>query len=225
MKELKEYFIQDLPERLALKVSAEIRENFQIDGHSSLTLRDMDRMKDSILLEMREEMRKLVEKFNVVNSTPNSGSDINNNSVDIRSWKTWYANDGFLCRFVPPDWSFPDRLTTKALWDLWWYGEKNKGIRPYRLLNRSVDIEKKRRIMFTRAKKVMMYYEEVASKMNLLPIGTQSISSLSLEESDRMFEKLFEHATTELYGEGNERRPQDVAYGTIYNKLKQKRRS
>jgi archaellum component FlaC len=211
LREMKEYIYHDLPTKLAIRLTQELRENFQIDGVSALTMRDIDRVKETIISELREEIRAVSNNV-VPSSLPHSASE---NSV----WKTWNWNDGLICHFVPPNWSFPERLSSKTLWDLWFFGQKNQGIRPLYLINKAVDIQKKQHMMHTRAKRVMQYYEKIVNDMNLLPSNVSSVALLSISESDKVFEMMYEQVIKDLYDNKKVRRPHDICYGRIYNLL------
>ena len=66
-------------------------------------------------------------------------------------------------------WKFPIKLPLKAMWDLWYFGHREMGIRPYRLLRPS--ITKCNKQSYNRAGLVVMYLTDLIQSNNLLPEG------------------------------------------------------
>jgi hypothetical protein len=91
--QLKLYVHADLPQSLALKVTEELRKNFEIGGVAALTLNDLDRFRDSILCELRREMTQLSSYTSIATTTTDSDDT-------IPAWKTWDWKDGLICHFV-----------------------------------------------------------------------------------------------------------------------------
>ena len=213
MNDLKMYIKTEQHQVLARELTNELRKHFEIDGVSALTTHDLDQLKDTLVAHMRIEMENLTRHISTSTAT-NGGSNIDSEPI----WKTWDWNDGLICHHVPPGWRFPDGLTTKTLWDLWWFGERSTGIRPYCKLKKHIDIPKEQHMQYTRAKKVMEYLNKLFVQMNALQ-GNSDIQSISIAESDRVFEKIHEKAIEELYAGTKESRVEEISYGRMYNVL------
>jgi hypothetical protein len=136
-------------------------------------------------------------------------------------WKTWYWGDGRFCHFVPLDWKFPTRLTMKALWDLWWFGDKTTGIRPFYRIDFSHELkETKVKMRHSRALAAVEYFIKVAHEKKLFRDGIICVSQLLITESDNLFMEVFSHVIQALYANKKEPgRPMEISYGTIYDKL------
>lgn len=137
-------------------------------------------------------------------------------------WKTWFWNEDLSPHLVPFGWEFPSHLEMKLLWDLWYFGHRGTGIRPYRLLRRKFDIGKYG-MRYTRAKGAVNFLNRIILEQNLLPEGVQSVSALTLAQSDLIYVEAFESAKKKLFrpisGASNHEgksRHYERTYGTIY---------
>jgi hypothetical protein len=216
--------VRELQEYLPTAVSATLRQDFNIEGVTSLTYRDMDSrmegMESRLQTHVAQQMHSLQETLAKLqgqisnNHTTRSESDY----LDSSWFKTWgHGNDGFITHFVPPEWEFPARITTKTLWDLWWFGDKNSGIRPYCLLTGS-DIKRVRtnKMRRSRAKVTMSFFIDVGIELKLLNSRTERIKSISLCESDALYAKLYAEVLKKLRGGDIPSREEAICYGTIY---------
>jgi len=95
---------------------------------------DLSRLRESLLQLFNEKMdnnqREVIEAVNVATTASASAS-----STWWKTWSDW--GDGCDWHFVPPDWRFPSKMSSKALWDLWYFGHRDNGIRPYRHLKKN----------------------------------------------------------------------------------------
>jgi hypothetical protein len=212
MKQYKENFASELPPIIASKVVDEIRQNFVVDGVAPLSIRDIDSRIAGLRSDIVQELQRVFHE-----STPSPG--IQRQHVEESStWKTWDWKDGLICHFVPPDWDFPVRTTVKTMWSLWHFGEKNVGIRPYRLLSKKNDVKKSQHMCYTRAKAVVSYIDQLVTEFKLLPNGNLNLDA-PISSYDSVFEKAYELAITKLYASKNVRRSEEISYGRIYNVL------
>jgi hypothetical protein len=209
---------------LPRKLADEIRKSFVVDGVSPLTLVDLDQrikeLHEMLLRDLRQE--------------PVSTERTEATERNVFEWRTWPGDEGTVIRFVPRGWDFPTLLPVKQMWDLWWFGERNDGIRPYYMISR-VDIKEEHLMFQTRASKVMEFCKVLVSEMNLLRAGISCISKLTITEADSVFHRMFKRLLSEAYTDddhgndvddgdvdGDDRnksgRRDEVCYGTLYNK-------
>lgn len=113
-------------------------------------------------------------------------------------------------------------MTVKTLWDMWWFGDRSTGIRPFKDMSLSIETQEKHSMRVSRARMVIEFCHEVLLR---LPENVNIVSKLSLEKNDRIFEKMFEYAIEKLYeGKDKPGRPLELCYGTIYNHIPKKSR-
>ena len=204
LSNLKNHLSEVMPERVATTVTEQIQESFVIEGVAPVSLKAIDRRLNDLEERIVSRIAAGAKEREVV--------------VDDASatWKTWQWGDGLLCHFVPKDWEFPARLSVKMLWDLWWFGDRSTGIRPFKDINFAIELKEEHRMRFSRAKSVVEYCLEVMQKLKLLPEEATSVAKLSLQESDEIFHRLYEYIIDKLYDE-RPGRPMELSYGTIYN--------
>ena len=104
------------------------------------------------------------------------------------------------------------------MWDLWFFGDQDTGIRPYRLISKVHDIQKMHYMRYTRAKSIIHFIGDIVTELNLLTDGTR-LTNMSMAASDRVFSTAFDTAIARLYGEKSTRRAEQVSYGRLYNVL------
>ena len=127
--------------------------------------------------------------------------------------------DGKIGHFVPKDWRFPERLSVKAMWDLWFCGNQDIGIRPYRLINHSIDLVQEDKMKVTRVRKVVGFMEKIITELESMPRGTTSISNISMVDNDRTFDEAFVIMIQRVYNGKKVDRVEGKSYGTLYNKI------
>jgi hypothetical protein len=198
-------------------VTEELQENFTVEGVAPLSLRAINRSFDE-RIEAFE--RRLGTRFG--GSICQEANPTEEGSV---IWKTWYWIDGCICHFVPENWEFPSRMTVRTLWDLWFFGDRSTGIRPFKDLNLSVESQEKHSMRVSRARVVIEYCHDILLRLHLLPENVNIVSKLSVEENDRIFEEMFEHAIAKLYeGKDKPGRPLELCYGAMYNHIPKKKK-
>ncbi len=119
---------------------------------------------------------------------------------------------------MPDGWEFPSRISVKTVWDLWFFGDKNSGIRSLRLISRQHDVQAKHAMRHTRLKAVMDALETIAMERNLFPSPRRRVSDLSIEQSDEMFVVCFRCLLETVY-ESAPKRPGEISCGAVYNRL------
>jgi hypothetical protein len=147
-------------------VTEELQENFVIEGVAPVSLRSINQSIDQRLCVLEE---RLVNKIGQNNHDRTPQENINQSR-----WRTWYWNDGLLCHFVPENWEFPSRLSVKTLWDLWWFGDQNTGIRPFKDIDFSIELQVMHAMRHSRAKAVIEYYFKVE------PSSTRGVNHIKI---------------------------------------------
>ena len=118
-------------------------------------------------------------------------------------------------REVPKSWTFPKKVVVKVLWDLWWLGNKEVRIRPYRHLLKSC-IQKTETKAYCQAKKVINILTGIMTDKNLLE---GEICTLSITEHDEIFTAAYRVMFEEFTHHINYfkcRRKEEVSYITVY---------
>ena len=167
----------------------------------------------------------------LANITRNQLNDANNMDTAIDQlnqpheetwWGRWNWNDGLLFHPVPRNWIFPNRITVKRMWDLWFFGHQAEGIRPYRFINRNLDMTTKaQRKSYTEAKHVINKLVEFIQNMEppVLPYSNARIQDLQVTQCDIIFHAVYPNFITTVYGDNRCNRPIEVSYATIYNRM------
>jgi hypothetical protein len=230
-----------LPEKVAEATSRAIMDNFVIEGAQPLTMKAIEEKFANLQGILTTEMRALLAQL----ATNLSGSQQNTVALQLGAarpndsswWREWIWERGHDARrdsvlfnkhSIPDDWKFPDRITTKALWDLWLFGNKHEGIRPLFLIPRKSDLRQEDFMKHTRANKVMEVMDKIACDNGLLPEGTRTIRKLYVlyipgAEMDSLFDKIFKLLINHLYPDSEPGplplRISETSYGTIYDKI------
>ena len=157
--QMKESLLSTLPVIIASRVTDEIRENFVLEGVAPLSLRDIDTRIEALKSTIVGDMCQIIGQSANIISSPDGNVNIEANGQN--AWRVWNWGDEHIAHFVPPGWNFPDRLSVKSIWDMWFYGNTELGIRPYKLLVKRVDIKKKDNMKHTRARKSYCFYRGI----------------------------------------------------------------
>lgn len=134
---------------------------------------------------------------------------------------------GNAIRLVPPYFIFPS-TTVKRLWFLWYYGDRNTRIRPYRYLaqGHTDDLRTlKERVLLSKTKAVMEGLEEILFRSG--KVGQRRahhIMNLTLNESSILFDEAFDVLLHQLYGNQIPSRPLDLILSTVANRMSKRRR-
>jgi hypothetical protein len=133
-------------------------------------------------------------------------------------WMSWPSRDGHICHFVPPGWEFPARITVRAAWDVWQFGDKNTGIRPYKLVSKEHDVNNQHQMRCYRFRAVMCELETIAKDNNIVP-NTCKVHQLPAVEVDEFFARCFPLLVEKLYISGGKQRVEELSCGTVYNRV------
>jgi hypothetical protein len=105
---------------------------------------------------IKETHASLIQQFTSSSNLLTQGQHRRANGQQPSGHFNW--GDGLIHHAVPIGWSFPNRITPKALWDLWYFGNQAENIGPYRYISVEHDLPiKKDKCQYSRAKKVMEY--------------------------------------------------------------------
>lgn len=135
--------IDILPNAVATAVSDELRQNFTVEGVAPLTIRDIDSRLRDHHNDIRGMMIQLLEANRLASLPPPAPAPPAAQTRETwwGEWD-WHPRDEIYKHFVPQGWRFPAGCTVKALWDLWYFGDRSTTIRPYRLLDPRVEVQK-----------------------------------------------------------------------------------
>jgi hypothetical protein len=155
----------------------------------------------------------------------NSANDIQV-STDSSEYRTWFYAGRF--RRVPPDWELPT-TGIKTIWLLWWFGNQDLHIIPYRKLHfndvvkSSEPKDQKAGVQLSKTKTVMNAIETMMQLKNIVPLS-KKMEELTQEESSLAFDlgytKLMEQLqpnSTKEYG-----RIGDKSICRLYNLISNK---
>ena len=208
---------QLLPTTIASEVCSTLRQNFVVDGVAPITIRDIDGRLSSHQSSIRSMIMELIDANRNASIAASVTVPLEHSST---WWKTWNWHDGLLMHFVPKDWSFPTGITVKNLWDLWYHGNRSDGIRPYRLINKKLDVRKKDYMIYSRATVVLKVLYNILELQFHPPMLLPNISSLGLPESDLLFAGVYKVFISRLYKDtANLSRKDEISYGTAYKLL------
>ncbi|ETL27541.1 hypothetical protein F441_19423 [Phytophthora nicotianae CJ01A1] len=102
--------------------------------------------------------------------------------------------------------------------NLWFFGDRDSKIRPYRLLNKQHDISTARRMRHSRVSILMEYLEQLAHEINVLPTGVSRIADLPISTADEVFAAVFSRMLNNLYA-NKPSRAEEPSCGILYNRL------
>ena len=130
-----------------------------------------------------------------------SNPAIRNDAPDTNEWhsNSWWKqfaweseNFGNPWRIVPADFIFPRNIPVKCLWDHWWFGNKDKGFRPYHYMKATLFPHSKQcGPYFSKAKKICEKICRVINDQKMLPTGKTNIKELTISEHDMVFNNAY----------------------------------
>ncbi|ETO62550.1 hypothetical protein F444_19549 [Phytophthora nicotianae P1976] len=189
------------------------------NGVAPVSLRDLDTRMGDLRSIMATEFRSILNDMNLTHTTTLSSTS----SEQQPEWQSWSWNDGKLLHAVSKNWKFPARANAKAIWNLWFFGDRDSKIRPYRLLNKQHDISTARRMRHSRVSILMEYLEQLAHEINVLPTGVSRIADLPISTADEVFAAVFSRMLNNLYA-NKPSRAEEPSCGILYNRLCQYRK-
>ena len=208
-----------------------IMDNFEVNGAVPLRPQDIVRAVESL------EQRLMMHMEGIVNDLRNNGvaAPPRNDDVAPAEPPNEVREDqpfqnfiwGNAIRFVPADFIFPS-TTVKRLWFLWYYGDRNTRIRPYRYLaqGHTDDLRTlKERVLLSKTKAVMEGLEEILFRSGKVGLRrAHHIMNLTLNESSTLFDEAFDVLLHQLYGNQIPSRPLDLILSTVANRMSKRRR-
>ena len=213
----------NLPTTICNLLSTELRENFVISGVAPFTIRDFDSRMNTIEASFRATMNELLDARQFpVNEVSNVQIDNQTGERLETWWRQWDWRDGKLCHFVPQSWRFPANITLKAVYDLWHFGNRNEGIRPYKKLQLKVDISDRDKGNRCKAKNSIECIENVIrgdgyiDDVCLLHDKNANISSITPLQSDTVFEQAYSKLITFISANVAVRRVDEMSYARVY---------
>jgi hypothetical protein len=210
-----------LPDAVAAAVSNELRKNFTVEGVAPLTIRDIDARLSTHHQDIRGMIEQVLEAHRVATLPPPAPAPPA--AQDKENWWKewdWVPYDGVIKHWVPQDWSFPTLCTAKTLWDLWYFGDKSRGIRPYRLLEPRVEVRDPDKMKYSRATTVLRALSNIMRELHPPPAVVPVVGRLSLTDSDKLFHELYKVLLERIYPAGTKLdRKDETTYGNVYKLL------
>jgi hypothetical protein len=184
-----------LPNEIDVKVVSEPPQNFVVHGVVPVSLRDIDMRIADLRSNMTAEFRYALNASQIPNVTAVTRS----NGEQQIAWRSFSWEDGQICHTVPKDWEFLARVSVKAIWNLWFFSDKDAGMRQYRLLSKQHDIRLEHRMRHSRVSIVMGYMVHLVEDAGVLPAGETRISTLQVPAADNVFDTIFTTMLSQLY--------------------------
>lgn len=200
------------------KVATTILNQFSVNGAIPITADQVNSMlqmnSNQIVSRIREELVSMVEPNTDLNNN-RQGNDNNNNeslyigpevadqTLDevIQSWYKSWNWGGRMHVPINKDFKMP-RGNNLMMWNLWLFGDKSRGIRPFRLIKSMFFNIRNERTMFSKGGKVAKTLIDIAIKHNIMPGATvKDIHSINPTDSGTIFQRCFEKLL-ELLSEG-----------------------
>jgi hypothetical protein len=126
---------------------------------------------------------------------------------------------------VPNDFIFPVTINVKTMWGLWYYGNKDTKIQPYRFIKGKLDLQIiKDRAALSKAKYVFSQLEIITRELNLLPHGA-TLVSLPTPQSDAIFDEVFPTLMQKVYINIEGKRIGEISYIRVYDLIKTKEKN
>jgi hypothetical protein len=233
-----------LPADVSRRVSNDIRESFNIEGAVALHRGDLTTIFDSFsnnfkdqIDALKEEMKSQLDTLSVEHDhRKNKNGNVGHGGW---AWKDFRETGEEKERIVPIGFQLPRKATVFGAFDLWYNGDVSTGIRPYRYINRKVDLDMKlsgENMMYTRLATVMATLEDLAIKHGCLQVGyvlgidekrqeivieenVSNIGDLTGKERDFLFVKVYSMFLTKYYFDNSVQRKNDLSFSRAYNKI------
>jgi hypothetical protein len=133
-----------------------ILEHFQVNGAIPITMTDLTALLENMRSSLRDEIRVAGTANMNATLAVHQENGISNESSEFDRWD-W---GGKMRRVVPPGFTLPTS-NVKQLWELWYYGDKNKRIGPYKKIPADDLVRAVDKVGLTRLKSVMMHLEQI----------------------------------------------------------------
>ena len=211
--------LDELPKRICTI----LREQFEISGAVAITkdnIRDLilellnapDSTMSKILHTQELIMRKIDPPSANANTleVPGAASD----HIYAGEFHLWSDNDR--SRRVPKAFVWPT-MTTFVMWDLWFFGDKEARICPYRRISGRDDLTNNQcRSYKSRTGKVICALVDIAVEMGVI----EGEDSITLLNGTSVFDFAFPILIETLYAPDIPTRPEDIVVTTLYNRMK-----
>jgi hypothetical protein len=210
--------IEEISENVPKRTCQEVLNNFEVSGALPITRDQISSMFINFSENMLNEIHTLVAKQNQADVNDNN----NESQIDQRNsttkFKTWHWKGKF--HMVPEGFRLPQG-PPKQLWDLWWKGNNNDKIQPYRFLCKgdlacSGDV-----VNLTRIRKVIEKLISISIQQGNIE-SKGELAKMSYAELDHIFDAAFAALMGKLYPikELLDKRLGDVQYSTVYEGLR-----
>jgi hypothetical protein len=218
-----------------------------VNGALPLTNTQIERMLALFTTNIRNE---IAQQVSALRDSPSGSEATQASSVqsgDLYFGSNPYSEDdryqlwtwGGRLHPVPPEFRF-EAMSCKSLWDLWHYGDRNRRIRPFKLLKK-YDLKKKVTVVdpvtntnveewcgdefrFAKARKVMELVQKFADVPGFN--NTAVVSEMSRINGARVFESGYSTLINKINNlrnaDGNrhsDRRDGELSYTTLYNDI------
>jgi len=203
-------------DELPQKVTDTLRSSFEISGAIAVTRQDIQNIFDALRQEIRDS-----RSISSGNPSPVEASPPNSTSVGEFSTFHWNGQ----LHMVPAGFRFPLTVNLKVIWDLWFYGNKDMRIQPYRFIKAASDLEiKSDRAAFSKAKFVINRVIQNAQQSNLVGTGVNSICQLPKVSGDEVFNKAFVNCMQAILNNGDMEKSRigELSYIRVYDILNKK---
>jgi hypothetical protein len=186
---------------------------FSINGAIPITMSDLNTMIDKIMQEIKSN-----NKNNTTN-TNNTSDSSNNNDSNFITW-SW----GGRFHMVPEGFTLPNN-NIRDIFNLWYYGNINLKIQPYRFLRSTDLINHAQSVLLTRINKVMNELESIAKDIAADGIRISDITDR--ERVNVLFEQSFHVLMERIDRADSNHRIGDLSVARVYDlilRVKKRRR-
>ena len=201
-----------LPEALCTRML----DKFTVNGAVPITSTDIDSLRETLL----EEIRTRCTPHNVEQI---STQEEQSTSQEKPGFYTWGGHH----HLFPEGFRFP-KGNIKMLWDLWWGGEPQRHILPYRKI-KGFDLSRTDRVNWSKCTCIMNALVSKGIEMNEIG-AVEDISSLLPRQRDALFSKVFIPFCMNIFAVANPVLLDDIgigkmSYTTFYDYMKGRKRN
>ena len=211
--------------KLPKLVSTEILKKFSINGAVPVTQDDLNKIVNEIVTQLSDKISNNSNSDSKSNSNHTENKDSNDNITPFKFWMWGLDGKQQSFHMVWKGWKLP-KCSLKDMFNLWHHGNIHDKIQPYKLLRWNDLVDKAQVQQFSKINKVFQSIESIARLNNLFP-QDKSIGSLTIEETSLLFDKAFVILMEQIQPgstTSNSYRIGDNAIGTVYNRIRKKRK-
>ncbi len=228
----REHFMTEFPIICSREVGEYLKQNFEINGVIPITRSDIDNMHNDFMERITAEIQTVfnsgvmqLTQSRLVDSSTAANHDGSQlpypTQTSVSKYKVFKWNDHDSVEYyVPIDWCFPNRqCSTKMLWDLWFFGNVDIGVRPYRLLRRQYDIRKgPPQNRYSHASVVITVLKNIMLEQNMVE-SDFDFANIDLVTSDTKFQMGYNYLIRHIYRDNIPMKHDQLSYMTIYENL------